>query len=262
MRLALFFILLAACNGSDGMPLPDGGGGGGGGSGGGSTSPAAPKILSINTNTKTLHERDMLTVSAVVTDPDGIGDVIGGQLFTVDGSSAYGAFATDAGEGAYSLTLAWNAINATESIETSACMSTSRTFRAAFFDAEGNSSYREVTIDLACLSPSAGAHYGICDAEDMYTLDHCGSCDHSCPSVSGAEVACEMTPDDRGICAMYKDLTQRVACSTQCTGPYSRCYGGDAKYGENWVSISCATVPEATNNNDAFQMLECICGLP
>jgi hypothetical protein len=262
MRLALFVVLLAACNGSDGTPLPDGGGGGGGagGSGGGSTSPSAPKILTINTNLKTLHETGMLTVSAVVTDPDGIGDVIGGQLLTSDGSSAYGAFATDAGEGAYSLTLDWNAINATESIDTDLCAPTSRTFRASFFDAEGNSSYREVSVTLECLDSTNVAHGGYCSRsadDELYTLDHCGSCGHSCPAAPDA--ACGMLSDDRGVCFVFKETTQRVACSTLCTGVYKRCFGADAHYGNYTADVACTELPAATNYGEPFAKMECFC---
>jgi hypothetical protein len=53
----------------------------------------------------TMTSSDRLAVSAVVTDPDGIDDLIGGTLTTTDGASTFGAFATDASEGAYSISL-------------------------------------------------------------------------------------------------------------------------------------------------------------
>jgi hypothetical protein len=244
--------------------MPDGGGGGGsggGGSAGGSTSPSAPKILTISTNVRTLHETEVLTVSAVVTDPDGIGDVIGGQLLTSDGTAAYGAFATDAGEGAYSLSLAWSTINATESIDTGVGMPASRTFRAKFFDAEGNSSYRDITVELACRNQVAACD-GVCESGPTeYSTDQCGSCNHSCPLVSGGDVTCQMrTSDSAGICVLVTVTSQRVACATQCTGSYNICYGAFAKYGEEYVNGGCATAPAATNNMTAFESLECLCG--
>lgn len=244
------------------MPLPDGGGGGGGGGGsGGSTSPAAPKILTVSTNLKTLHENEILTVSAVVTDPNGIGDVIGGQLLTVDGGAAYGAFATDAGEGAYSLSLSWPAINATESIDTGVGMPTSRTFRATFFDAEGNSSYRDISVDFACRNTQAAACGGVCDSgPTQYSTQQCGSCNHSCPAVAGGDVTCEMRNDGAGICMSVKVTSQRVACTTQCSGTFSRCYGAFPKYGEEYLNIPCSSAPVATNNMKAFESIECLCG--
>ena len=59
-------------------------------------SDAAPRILMINTNTKTIDERAMLVITAVVTDPDGVDDLIGGALTAPEGEATYGAFATSA----------------------------------------------------------------------------------------------------------------------------------------------------------------------
>lgn len=44
-----------------------------------------------------------MTFSVVLTDPDGIDDLIGGTLKDPDSGSSYGAFVTEAGEGAYAL---------------------------------------------------------------------------------------------------------------------------------------------------------------
>lgn len=114
MRSFGFVLLLglAACGASDsGSPsdpaLPDG-----------SVSPRSPTILSLKTNVLTVKDTDRLVVSAVVTDPDGIDDLIGGELTTADGTATYGAFATDAGEGAYSIVLSWGDLNTAETIET------------------------------------------------------------------------------------------------------------------------------------------------
>lgn len=265
MRIGLLALLFCvACSQTDGDPTGDGTGGNGDGSGGGtvgsggSTSPSAPKILSLSTNIKTVHETDTLTISAVVTDPDGIGDVIGGQLMTSDGDSAYGAFATDAGEGAYSMTLSWGGINTTESIDTMVGAPASRSFRAKFFDAEGNSTYRDITVGLQCSNTTLAACDGRCGSI-AYTTEQCGECGHSCPAVGNNDVQC-LQQNNTGLCLMAKIVPQRVACTTQCAAPYPHCLAADAAYGSEYVNVACNAVPEAMNNNVAFVDLECICG--
>jgi hypothetical protein len=47
---------------------------------------------------------ESITFTAVLTDPDGIDDLIGGSLTNADGSIQYGAFVTSGQEGSYSLT--------------------------------------------------------------------------------------------------------------------------------------------------------------
>ncbi|HTL38098.1 MAG TPA: hypothetical protein VL326_33440 [Kofleriaceae bacterium] len=271
MRLSLVLaslFLVGACNDPDGptYPYPPGGGGddgsgGGGGSGsgsGGSTSPASPKILSIATNVMTLHEGEQLVVTAVVTDPNGIDDVIGGQLAT-SGGAVYGSFATDASEGAYSLSLSWSAIDVTQSIDTDAGTSTSRPFRATFFDAEGNSTYRDVTVAMQCQNATDAACSGTCTDMSMPSTDHCGSCDHKCPA---ANFASHCYLDSMGgVCWVEAHISIAKACSAVCAGPYPVCYEAYAHYGSNpEVPIDCATVPAAMQDTTSFSSIDCICG--
>ena len=114
---------------------------------GGSTSIAAPTILSIHTNITTMTPSESLVISAVVADPDGIDDVIGGNLVTPDDTAAYGAFATDASEGAYRISLSWNSLTMLAPIATEDG-SVARTLRAEFFDVEGNQSWRDVVVEM------------------------------------------------------------------------------------------------------------------
>lgn len=142
---------VAACgSGLGGGGTGSGGGGGGGDGGGGSgisnggaSSVASPKILSLHTNISSMTSSDMLVISAVVTDPDGIDDVIGGNLETPDGIAAYGAFANDASEGAYAISLTWDSLDAVQVVSAGP-----RTLRATFFDVEGNTVWRDVSVTL------------------------------------------------------------------------------------------------------------------
>ena len=141
------------------------------------SSPQAPKILSLHTNVSTLTEGNDLVISAVVTDPDGIDDLIGGNLTTADGNSAYGVFSTAAAEGAYSISLSWGIINTTSEITVGLGATAPRQFRAVFFDAEGHSTVQQLSVGLTC-----GPHAATCGSHcwALNTPDHCGSCE-PCP---------------------------------------------------------------------------------
>src|SRR6185312_17002618 len=132
-------------------------------SNGGASSSSSPKILSLHTNISSMTSSDVLVISAIVTDPDGIDDVIGGNLETPDGIAAYGAFATDASEGAYSISLTWDSMNAVVAVDTDAGGSVSRTMRATFFDVEGSTVWGEVSITLGCGAATKAACDGRCE---------------------------------------------------------------------------------------------------
>ncbi len=134
----------------------------------------APIIISLSTNNPILDESGQLVVSAVVSDPDGVDDVIGGQLQTDDRSATYKTFATSAAEGAYSATLIWSEIDAVSPIN-GPSGGTSINLRAVFYDQAGHEVSKTLEITLKCVE----ATLGICDAEchDFKTNEeHCGGC--------------------------------------------------------------------------------------
>lgn len=150
---------------------------GGSSSGGSSSSPEAPVILNFSSNVTTLTPDEALIVTAVITDPQGIGDVVGGTLAD-PGGATYGSFAVSTVDGSYSVTLSWTAINTLASIEAPSG-GADRTFVATFFDQVGNMTSDSLTVHLEC-DPATD---GICDGEciDLQQDDeNCGSCGHGC----------------------------------------------------------------------------------
>jgi len=133
----------------------------------------SPEILTLNTNLTSMTSYDRLVISAVVTDPDGIDDLIGGTLTTTDGTAAYGAFATAASEGAYSISLTWDDIDTTQAIHAPADATTQRAFRTSFYDVAGHSVYRDVSVSLGCSDHRVACGGGCMD-------DICGVCGHVC----------------------------------------------------------------------------------
>jgi hypothetical protein len=127
------------------------GGTGGGvvGGVGGQMSGLGPIFLSLAANTMLLKPKDSLVITAVLTDPDGIDDLIGGSITDPDTGGSYGAFATAAAEGSYSISLGWDAINAVRPIDAMPGGSP-RVFRSEFFDVAGNKATRDISITFAC----------------------------------------------------------------------------------------------------------------
>lgn len=148
-----------------------------------SSDPDAPRILTLDTNAREIHEGDPLVITAVVTDPDGIDDLIGGTLVDPDTGATYGAFATSAAEGAYSIQLEWFAIDLVRAIDTPAG-GADRTFRARFYDVAGHIAEGDAVVALACYDAELAVCGGYC--RDLATdADHCGAC-HT-PTPDGAE---------------------------------------------------------------------------
>ncbi len=167
----------------------------------------APRILEFSTNVNTMRPTDTLVFSAIVSDPDGIDDVIGGTL-KAPGGGTYGTFRTEASEGAYALELSWGKINQVKGIEAAAGGSP-RVFRAEFFDAAGHTTAAELTITMRC----AGARQIACDGECLDgddDPDNCGKCGKICSSPAHGDAACS-----GGACAFDCDSDYHQ-CGTSC----------------------------------------------
>jgi hypothetical protein len=201
-NLLILGVLVAGCGGSGGgtgddTPEPDGD----------TSSPDAPRILTLDTNITVMHETNPLVITAVVTDPDGIDDLIGGTLLDPDTGAAYGAFATAAAEGAYSITLDWGTIDLVRGID-APTGGAPRAFRARFFDVAGHTADGNVDITVACMNPNLSACSGDC-VNLMTSYDHCGACNTPVPD--GAECV-----DGHPGCVEGPESTP-AACTDNCS---------------------------------------------
>jgi len=150
----------------------------------GPANPSAPRFLSLGTNVSQLGPGGMITFSGVLTDPDGIDDLIGGTLLNADGTITYGAFATSGQEGAYSLTLSWEQINTSEPL--TFVGSATRSFTSRFFDAAGHEVSQAREVRFVC-NTGTGACAGTC--YDLQNDEaHCGNCSTAC---NGASNVCQ-----------------------------------------------------------------------
>lgn len=139
------------------------------------TGPGAPNILNFSTNVTRLTRNQSITFSVVVTDPEGIDDLIGGQLVNPEGGT-YGSFQTSAAEGSYSLQLTWADINQVAPINVESTEAT-RFFRAEFYDQGGAKATRTVAVALHC--DGRNVCEGTCVDLDE-DADHCGTCNTAC----------------------------------------------------------------------------------
>lgn len=174
---------------ADGGAIPGGGDAGGGnetGPGGGTTEPGAPQFLSFGTNVTKLDGGDppLVTFTAVLTDPDGVDDLIGGSLLDESGAP-YGAFVTSGQEGAYQMTVTWEDINTITAIDFAPGADGMRSFTAEFFDGAGHKATRNISLTLSCSGLAAcdgRCREGRCGTQCVYfgDNDNCGACDNDC----------------------------------------------------------------------------------
>lgn len=232
MKTSLFpfaaMLLVTGCGGDDGAGAPTSPDGGQPVDGAAPAS-GAPRFLSFGTNVTTITENESIVFTAVLTDPDGIDDLIGGSLTSADGTVQYGGFATSGQEGSYTLTLLWNQLHQVDDITFGT--KESRELRAAFFDVAGNEVERRLTIDLSCGGEVACS--GRCVSVCSVTRPERLSCADACPLYHGA--TCNAADSDRR--AYYRLAAEE------------RTYG----------LATCTTVPPQTQLGFTFAAVECEC---
>jgi hypothetical protein len=206
------------------------------------TSTSAPRILSFTSNVTRLTENQGVVFSAIVTDPDGVGDVIGGQLRSPSGGT-YGTFATAAEEGAYSLSIGWSSIHQLEAINAGPG-GTSRVFRAEFFDVAGHTVQQDITISLGCTEGTSSICDGQCQATESDRFN-CGSCGHICgpsflPWNEGQGVCFESSC--WGIYSFDAAIGLPSSCATLC-GTFSMTCGTrpEAEFPKEWCQVENAS---------------------
>ncbi len=210
-------------------------------------SSVAPTILSFSTNLSAAQEDDEIVFSAVVTDPQGVDDVIGGVLESSSGAT-YGAFATASSEGAYELSVSWNDMNSVDSI--SFTSSETRVFTARFYDQAGHEVTGEASVALSCSRSGYGACEGDC-VDLTSDPDNCGGCGNTCVllSVTWAEEpvcqesACVVLSD----CVPESDIP-RATCEDVCVASgHSSCATGSPPTYSIGYALNAGTECDTSN---------------
>lgn len=216
--------------------------------------PSAPTFLSFGSDTQRLTQGQSVTITAVVTDPDGIEDVIGGTLVSENGLIHYGAFATGSQEGSYALALSWEKIDQAETIEF--VSETSRIFVAEFFDQAGHRSRRKLELVLHCKGQAACT--GQCtDLANSST--HCGNCGNDVSPLVCREskAACEntsLTPCDGKCVSLYSDDRNCGSCGNDCLALTAKIQLESLICLDNKCTLSTAKVPPPTGSQSCAQI--------
>jgi hypothetical protein len=239
-----------------------GGPSGGGGAAAGGDSGAGPIILSLSTNVSALtpDTTTPLIVTAVVTHPGGIAQLIGGTLSDPPMGGTYGAFQVSTTAGSYSLSLSWQQIEAVRAVDDAPPSGVGRLFRAQFFDQAGHSTSQDVTVNFWCGGVDAlcgGACANL--ASDIY---HCGTCDNGCYALgTGGSPMCVM-----GKCVnVSMGSTTPQSCDSLCATKNLTCTAASVAYqltSCSGVTIPCSEVPPATSTtctNVPFRSVSCTC---
>ncbi|MCH9683574.1 MAG: hypothetical protein K0V04_19200 [Deltaproteobacteria bacterium] len=161
----------------------------------GDTAPvAAPEILEITAAPSRLSEGDILTLTAVVTDPDGLADIVGVALRAPD-DTLYGVF-SQVSAGTFSTAISWAQIHAVIPIEFTS--PEQRPFRIDVTDAAALVTSETLQVTLTCDQSNAeGACDGQCVALD--SLEHCGACGVECPLDGGCVQGRCVSPCGNGV---------------------------------------------------------------
>ncbi|MDC0673725.1 hypothetical protein [Nannocystis radixulma] len=146
--------------------------------------PSGPVFLSFKTNVSQLTEGESVTFTAIMTDPDGADDIVGGSLSNDDESLDFGPLTAAGQEGTYSLTLSWAQIHQALPIQFEDG-SMALVFRAVFFDQAGHKASDTIELTLSC--PGGSACAGVCTDLAVDGLN-CGTCGRTC---RGGEDFCE-----------------------------------------------------------------------
>lgn len=146
---------------------------------------SAPVILALSASPAVLTGTGSVLIVAIVTDPDGISDVIGGTIASPEGT-VYGALASSAEEGAYELELSWADLNTFVEINIDPNQAEEREFEVTLFDQAGASVTDSVSVTLESFFDD----YAVCAGASVSLLSdaNCGVCGFSCLDDLGSQL--------------------------------------------------------------------------
>ncbi len=180
-----------------------------------------PVFLSFNTNVGKITQGESVTFTALLTDPDGVDDIVGGSLLSENEKIDFGPLIAAGQPGTYSISLSWAQIHQSDPIFFENA-EPPRVFRARFFDQKGHQAVMDAEIVLMCAGGSACG--GSCTDLDLDGMN-CGNCGHACasmgcqggicaPNLSG----CFVVEDGLDTCAAICKSLAETCAELQCDG--------------------------------------------
>jgi hypothetical protein len=225
-----------------------------------------PSVLDFQSSTARLVEGASVTLTAVVTDPDG--DLLGGLLRDAAGVSL-AAFRVTSG-GVYELVLTWGDFDAHEPLDFEDA--TERTFTAEFFDSQDNRATEALRLTFDC--EGLTACHGSCRDLEL-EVENCGACGRACGGPRQYYATCEqgrcvqlygcLEGADDTSCAQYC-ASLGGTCSDACGTPMLRLrldsYCGEDVFGGGALcdDATCDWSLSACNPFDgAYPWASCCC---
>jgi hypothetical protein len=214
---------------------------------GDASSGGGPRILNLSTNTTLMTSSDQLVVTAVVTDPEGISQVIGGTLSDGVTGKTYGAFEVSTTSGAWSITLTWGAMQTVDDI-TGRVGGVSRILVATFFDQAGNTTSSGLTVVLSCGANDTTDSLcsGMC-FDLQKDGANCGVCGRSCAAggscVAGACAALTA-------CGVPATAGSNWTCNDECSAQGGTCVNACVNDGLSTGAVLWGTDSECNTSGD------------
>lgn len=213
-----------------------------------SSAPTGPEIATFIADTDRLSDGGTVTFTALVTDPQGAGDVAGGTLTDAEGGDTYGVFEND-GEN-WTITLSWEDIGGVRALNFDS--EDKRTFEAIFVDnSGGESAPATVAVTFHCDGePSCG---GACID---FTADpaNCGGCGAQCEAYEAynSSVKVESGPTcSAGQCVVAADCSNDLqrTCKTFCT---KEGYSGCPDLGDQQIGLIFTADPDVCSGDPSM----------
>ncbi len=221
--------------------------------------PTGAPTVTLRSRVASLDPQSSAVFEATVSDPDGLADVLGGELRAPTGQ-VYGQFVR-AGAGTFTIETSWSQLN--NVVPISGAPGDTLAFTAVFFDAASNMGSGSVTLPIVC--PGLGNDYLICSGLCSSNVDTntCGSCSLSCPHSSYFD-KCVAPGVCEGVVAITQDgPTCAAACMTHhgASAHCVRAEGEGATYRQS-SPATCAMIPgdPAPNAQVAITLVWCVCG--
>jgi hypothetical protein len=175
-------------------------------------------VLELRSSPASISQGATVEITAMVSDPDGIADLLGGTLLRDSDGSLYGAFHQVSG-GTFTASLSWAQLDALEPIEFEG--TASRRMRAEFLDQAGHKGWAALDLPLSC--PAHAACAGAC-VDLASDANHCGSCATTCDEAGGVGgCAARHCMPSLSLCF---DPEMKASCAAVCGGEGSTCVAG------------------------------------
>lgn len=201
---------------------------------------SSPRVLSLSVVPPRLYRNDpgASTFSALVTDSDGLPDVVGGRLVDPVSGGVYGVFASSGVAGAYTFSLTWPGMQAVRGVDASPLGGSERRFRAEFFDVAGQVGSAEVPVLLDCGLSGFGVCQNVC-VEMASSPTNCGACGVTVTAPRLCSVGVPSCPSFRqtycpasNTCAELSTSSAHCGACERPVPPGQLCVGGVATCGQ------------------------------